>query len=102
MICFVMKMSSTYYVCCIYLNDFDITLNMEAIIMLGAVRYGSILFAIKATKVHQKMRKHPTIFVNSGKGVKSLLKLDCILMFLNGQCMPKRKKIPVHTVSTFS
>ena len=58
---------------------------MEAIIMLGAVRYGSMLFAIKATKVHQKMRKQPAIVVNSGKGVKLLLKLDCILMFLNRQ-----------------
>ena len=36
--------------------------------MLGAVRYGSILLAIKATKVHQKMRKQPTIVVKSGIG----------------------------------
>ena len=74
MIYFVMKMSSTYYVCCIYLNDFNITLNMEAFAMLGAVRYGSILFSIKATKVHQKMRKQPTIVVNSGKWGKITIK----------------------------
>ena len=30
MICFVLKMSSAYYVCCIYLNDSKTTLNMEA------------------------------------------------------------------------
>ena len=69
MICFFMKMSSTYYVCCIYVNDSNITLNFEANDMLGAVCYGSIIFAIKATKVHQKMRKQPTIVVNSGKKV---------------------------------
>ena len=93
MICFVMKMSSTYYDCCIYLKDSNITLNTEANDMLGGVRYGSLLFTIKATKVHQKMRKQPTIVVNSGKGVKLLLKLGCILMFLNRQCMPKPKKM---------
>ena len=69
---------------------------MEANNMLRAVRYRSILlillFTIKATKVHQKMRKQPTI-VNSGKGVKLPLNIDCILMFLNRQCMPKPKKM---------
>ena len=30
MICFILKMSSAYYVCCIYLNDSKTTLNMEA------------------------------------------------------------------------
>ena len=29
-VCFVLKMSSAYYVCCIYLNDSKTTLNMEA------------------------------------------------------------------------
>ena len=38
------------------------------------------------------MRKQPTIVGNSGKGVNLPLKLDCILMFLNRQCMPKPKK----------
>ena len=46
--------------------------------MLGVVCYVSILFAIKSTKVHQKMRKQPTNVANSGKGVKLTLKLDCI------------------------
>ena len=30
MICFVLKISFAYYVCCIYLNDSKVTLNMEA------------------------------------------------------------------------
>ena len=76
MICFVLKLSSAYSVCCIYLNDSKTTLNMEATNMNTMNLKSSLIWvhilAINATKAHQQIRKQTTrLFWEMG------LKLDC-------------------------
>ena len=60
-----------YYVCCIYSDALQTYLITEANTMNpdGAVWFGFILFAIKATKLHKQMRQQTTIVVKSGKRV---------------------------------
>ena len=57
---FVLKMASAYYVCCINLNALQNTFIMEANTMNSDQKEqsGFILFALKATKVHEQMREH--------------------------------------------
>ena len=74
MCCFVLIMSSTYYVCCIYSNDSHVSKQYA--------RSCLICFHIVCNKGNlgtpEDEQKQQTDIVNSGKGVKLTLKLDCI------------------------
>ena len=77
-----LKVSSAEVVCCKYLPSITDELSIEAnrvdpehTVPIGAVRSGSILFAIEASYTFQQKRKQTTFLAIGALRVKSLFQL---------------------------